>query len=65
MVPSWLPKWPPIDIRVISLSSIFQPCGSLNGWDMDILKKIQDGNHGSKMAARMAAKMAANRYKSN
>ena len=43
-VPRWLPKWPPIDIRVISLRSKFQPHSSKNGYDMDIFKK-------SKMAA--------------
>ena len=48
-VARWLPKWPPIDKRVISLSSKCQP-------------------HSSKMAkngSKMAAKMAADRYKIN
>ena len=57
MVPKWLPV---IDIGVISLSYEFQPCSSLNSWDMNILE-IQDGRHGSKMAA----KMDFNGYKSN
>ena len=54
MVPKWLLV---IDMGVISLSSEFKPCSSSNGWYMDV-KQIQDGHHGSKMAA-------SNRWGSN
>ena len=55
MVPGWLPKWQPIYVEVISFSSKFQPL-ALQTAAIWISLKIQNGHHGSKMAAKMATK---------